>query len=174
MPSCDNLSLLAVFCPLALWASSLPFHVIVWIYCFIAIAVSLLVSFTLTPMLSARLIKPSKDREDSPDDKPAKHDSKQGRFYRPIDRGYTRMLTWSMTHRWVVVLACLAVIISIVPLFMFVGKNFLPVTSVTVENNCRPEGIDISSTSAIAVRIATTSAASRCSTLQNRRWSTER
>ena len=32
-----------------------------------------------------------------------------------------------MAHRWVIVLMCASVIISIVPLFMLVGKNFLPV-----------------------------------------------
>jgi HAE1 family hydrophobic/amphiphilic exporter-1 len=32
-----------------------------------------------------------------------------------------------MAHRWTVLVICLLVIISIVPLFMYVGKNFLPV-----------------------------------------------
>ncbi len=52
------------------------------------------------------------------------------------------MLTWSMAHRWVIVLACLLVIVSIVPLFMFVGKNFLPVDDQSqFEINVRaPEG----------------------------------
>ena len=66
------------------------------------------------------------------------------------------MLTWSMTHRWVVVVACLLVIISIVPLFMFVGKNFLPVDDQSqFEINVRaPEGSTLTATSAIAGRIA--------------------
>ena len=152
-----TLSLLAVFLPVGFmggivgrFMSSFGFTAS------FAIAVSLLVSFTLTPMLSARLIKASKDREDTPDEKPEHHDSKESRFYRPIDRGYTRMLSWSMAHRWVVVLACLAVIISIVPLFMFVGKNFLPVDDQSqFEINVRaPEGSTISATSTIAGRIA--------------------
>ncbi len=44
--------------------------------------------------------------------------SKESRFYRPIDRTYTWLLRWSMAHRWAVVLMCVAVILSIVPLFM--------------------------------------------------------
>src|SRR5882762_4747060 len=83
-----------------------------------AIAVSLLVSFTLTPTLAARLIKRSDNAEEGPIDRslePADHGSKQSRFYRPIDRGYTRMLSWSMTHRWLIVTACALVIVSIVP-----------------------------------------------------------
>ncbi|MCM3873367.1 MAG: efflux RND transporter permease subunit [Pyrinomonadaceae bacterium] len=152
-----TLSLLAVFLPVGFmggitgrFMSSFGFTAS------FAIAVSLLVSFTLTPMLSARLIKRSKDRTTPDGLKPVQRDSKESRFYRPIDRGYTRMLTWSMTHRWVIVAACLLVIVSIVPLFMFVGKNFLPVDDQSqFELNVRaPEGSTLTSTSALAGRIA--------------------
>jgi HAE1 family hydrophobic/amphiphilic exporter-1 len=124
-----------------------------------AIAVSLLVSCTLTPMLSARLIKRSDDEKERALEKhtePADHGSKEGRFYRPIDRTYTRLLTWSMAHRWVVVAACVIVILSIVPLFMFVGKNFLPVDDqAQFELNVRaPEGYSLANTSNLAERIA--------------------
>jgi HAE1 family hydrophobic/amphiphilic exporter-1 len=125
-----------------------------------AIAVSLLVSFTLTPMLAARLIKRSDDEKERALERhtePADHGSKESRFYRPIDRTYTKMLTWSMAHRWVVVVACLLVIVSIVPLFMFVGKNFLPVDDqAQFELNVRaPEGFTLAATSTLAERIAT-------------------
>ncbi|HET6891451.1 MAG TPA: efflux RND transporter permease subunit [Pyrinomonadaceae bacterium] len=152
-----TLSLLAVFLPVGFmggivgrFMSSFGFTSA------FAIAVSLLVSFTLTPMLSARLLKRSKDRGDTPGDKPAKHDSKESRFYRPIDRGYARLLGWSMSHRWVIVAACLLVIVSIVPLFMFVGKNFLPVDDQSqFEINVRaPEGYTLAATSALTSRIA--------------------
>src|SRR5436190_4466205 len=56
----------------------------------------------------------------------APNTSKESRWYRPIDRTYTAMLRFSMAHRWVIVTACALVIFSIVPLFKFVGKNFLP------------------------------------------------
>ncbi len=152
-----TLSLLAVFLPVGFmggivgrFMSSFGFTAA------FAIAVSLLVSFTLTPMLSARLIKRNDDRGATPGEKPAKHDSKESRFYRPIDRGYTRLLGWSMSHRWVIVAACLLVIVSIVPLFMFVGKNFLPVDDQSqFEINVRaPEGYTLAATSALAARIA--------------------
>jgi HAE1 family hydrophobic/amphiphilic exporter-1 len=125
-----------------------------------AIAVSLLVSFTLTPMLAARLIKRSDDEKERALEKhtePADHGSKESRFYRPVDRTYTKMLTWSMAHRWVVVLACVVVIASIIPLFMFVGKNFLPVDDqAQFEINVRaPEGFSLPATSTLAERIAT-------------------
>ena len=83
-----------------------------------AIAISLIVSFTLTPMLAARWIKPS------PDHKP-RDDSRRG-FYRHIDRFYTTLLEWSMAHRWVVVVTCALVIASLYPLYRASGVNFTP------------------------------------------------
>ncbi len=155
-----TLSLLAVFLPVGFmggivgrFMSSFGFT------SSFAIAVSLLVSFTLTPMLAARLIKRSDDAKEGPIDRaiePADHGSKESRFYRPIDRFYTRMLGWSMSHRWAIVLACVLVIISIVPLFMFVGKNFLPVDDQSqFEINVRaPEGSTLTATSSLAERIS--------------------
>ncbi|MCA1555087.1 MAG: efflux RND transporter permease subunit, partial [Acidobacteria bacterium] len=84
------------------------------------------------------------------------HGSKDGRFYRPVDRAYTAMLRWSMAHRWVIVGLCVLVIFSIYPLFMFVGKNFLPVDDQSqFEINIRaPEGSTLAATSTMVERIA--------------------
>ncbi|HEY2974155.1 MAG TPA: efflux RND transporter permease subunit [Pyrinomonadaceae bacterium] len=155
-----TLSLLAVFLPVGFMGGIVGrFMSSFGLTSSFAIAVSLLVSFTLTPMLAARLIKRSNDAEEGPIERrtePADHGSKQSRFYRPIDSTYTRMLTWSMAHRWVVVTACMLVIISIVPLFMFVGKNFLPVDDQSqFEINVRaPEGSTLAATSVLAERIS--------------------
>src|SRR5215212_5040767 len=66
------------------------------------------------------------------------------------------LVNWSMRHRWVVVLLCVAVIVSIVPLFMLVGKNFLPVDDQSqFEISVRvPEGSTLPATSALVERIA--------------------
>ena len=155
-----TLSLLAVFLPVGFMGGIVGrFMSSFGLTSSFAIAVSLLVSFTLTPMLAARLIKRSNDAEEGPVERavePSDHGSKQSRFYAPIDRTYTRMLTWSMSHRWVIAVACLVVIISIVPLFMFVGKNFLPVDDQSqFELNVRaPEGYTLAATSSLAQRIA--------------------
>lgn len=82
-----------------------------------AIMVSLLVSFTLTPMLCAHFLKVSPQRTGS---------SRQRRFYAAIDRGYGALLQWSLRHRWVIVLASLLTVAATVPLFRMVGKDFLP------------------------------------------------
>src|SRR6185503_5325462 len=113
-----------------------------------AIVVSLVVSFTLTPMLAARWIKQPKEPdipEPQPDSAGAqgtvppqnrhrghnednKHvsSSKGGRFYRPIDRSYMWMLRWSMAHRWIIGIICAVAVLSIWPIFKLVGYNFLP------------------------------------------------
>ena len=149
-----TLSLLAVFLPVGFMGGIVGrFMSSFGLTASFAIAVSLLVSFTLTPMLAARLIKRSDDENEEGFEKhtePADHGSKESRFYRPIDRGYTKLLTWSMSHRWVIVTACVLVIFSIFPLFRFVGKNFLPVDDqaqfeVTVR---APEGSSLAATSA--------------------------
>jgi len=155
-----TLSLLAVFLPVGFMGGIVGrFMSSFGLTSSFAIAVSLLVSFTLTPMLAARLIKRSDDAKERPLERhtePKDHGSKESRFYRPIDRAYTKMLTWSMAHRWAVVLACVLVIFSIVPLFMFVGKNFLPVDDQSqFEINVRaPEGSTLAATSTLAERIA--------------------
>src|SRR5262245_12057092 len=155
-----TLSLLAVFLPVGFMGGIVGrFMSSFGLTSSFAIAVSLLVSFTLTPMLAARLIKRSDDEKERALEKhtePADHGSKESRFYRPIDRTYTKLLTWSMAHRWVIVVACLIVIVSIVPLFMFVGKNFLPVDDqAQFELNVRaPEGYTLPATSNLAERIA--------------------
>src|SRR5436190_21346627 len=63
----------------------------------------------------------------------------------------------TIAHRWAIVGLSLLVIISIVPLFMLVGKNFLPVDDQSqFEDNVRlPEGATLSTTSAVTERMAT-------------------
>jgi HAE1 family hydrophobic/amphiphilic exporter-1 len=155
-----TLSLLAVFLPVGFMGGIVGrFMSSFGLTASFAIGVSLLVSFTLTPMLAARLIKRSDDAEEGGFERrtePADHGSKQARFYRPIDQLYTFLLKRSMAHRWIVVLACVLVIVSIVPLFKFVGKNFLPVDDQSqFEISVRaPEGYTLGATSNLAEQIA--------------------
>jgi hydrophobic/amphiphilic exporter-1 (mainly G- bacteria), HAE1 family len=66
------------------------------------------------------------------------------------------MLDWSMAHRWAIVALMFVVLISTVPLFMIVDKNFLPYDdegqfAITIR---APEGASVSSTQTIAESIA--------------------
>jgi HAE1 family hydrophobic/amphiphilic exporter-1 len=90
-----------------------------------AIAISLIVSFTLTPMLAARWIKPV-DHSGNASAHGGSDRSRRG-FYRYIDRGYSGMLAWSMGHRWLIVVVCAFVVASTVPLYRMSGLNFTPV-----------------------------------------------
>ncbi len=114
-----------------------------------AIMVSLLVSFTLTPMLSARWLK-----VDGKNGK--KHSSKDSRLFKAIDAVYARMLEWSMAHRAIVAIVAVLVLFSSVPLFMIANKNFIPNDDQSeFEINLRaPEGTSLESTEVLTNRVA--------------------
>jgi HAE1 family hydrophobic/amphiphilic exporter-1 len=146
-----TLSLLAVFLPVGFmggivgrFMSSFGFTAA------FSIAVSLLVSFTLTPMLSSRFIKPPTSAG------AGKHSSKQSPLFHYLDLHYTRMLRWSMSHRKSVLAMSALTMLSIVPLFMLVGKNFLPTDDQSQYNVLvrTPEGTSLAATTAMAERIS--------------------
>jgi len=84
----------------------------------VAILVSLLVSFTLTPMMSARLFR-QQDLE-------AEHAVSRGGFYRHIDEFYTRSLAWALRHQIAVGLLACAVVIGGYPAYRLVRQEFVP------------------------------------------------
>ncbi len=122
-----------------------------------AILVSLLVSFTLTPMLAARWIKMRPRREAADGHTIEEGSSKDSRFFRPIDRGYTAILQWSLGHRAIVAGVAVLVLLSSVPLFMVANKNFLPNDDQSeFEVGLRaPEGTSLEATEIVANRLAT-------------------
>lgn len=82
-----------------------------------AIAVSLLVSFTLTPMLSSRLLRAPKKNE--------KAASKQSFFYSLMERAYMAMLRWCLGHRVIVIILAIALFFSTVPIMKFLKGEFV-------------------------------------------------
>ncbi|MCZ2155839.1 MAG: efflux RND transporter permease subunit [Bryobacterales bacterium] len=114
-----TLSLVVIFVPVSFMSSvSGRFLYQFGITAAVAIMVSLLVSFSLTPMMSARLLR----REDA-----GGHQghSREG-FYGYIDRAYVAMLHFVMRHRLVVSALAVAVILSAIPLYTIVRQEFLP------------------------------------------------
>lgn len=167
-----TLSLLAVFVPVGFMTGIVGrFMSSFGLTAAAAIAVSLIVSFTLTPMLAARWLKQTSDKssevieptehnnKDSSDNAEVihkEHSSKAGWFYQKIEGGYTWLLKLSMNHRWVVVLICVLTVASIYPLYRYVGMSFLPDEDESLfQVNLRgPQGTSLSATQSILDRIA--------------------
>jgi hydrophobic/amphiphilic exporter-1 (mainly G- bacteria), HAE1 family len=134
-----TISLIAVFLPLAFMGGIVGrfMRSFGWTMAF-AIAVSLIVSFTLTPSLSARWLgratrTPRKSgdnvggEENGTSDLVAEEsEHHRGWFYDGMDRGYRWLLEHALRRRWVVVVLTVLTLVSIGPLGAAVNKNFLP------------------------------------------------
>lgn len=113
-----TLSLVVIFLPVSFMSSiSGRFLYQFGITAACSIMVSLLVSFTLTPSLSARLIRGHGGHNES--------GSKKG-FYGVIEGWYERLLTFSMRYRFLVAALALLVILSSYPLYKVVKQDYLP------------------------------------------------
>ncbi|MBI2159362.1 MAG: efflux RND transporter permease subunit [Candidatus Rokubacteria bacterium] len=75
-----------------------------------AIMVSLLVAFTLTPMLAARIF--SRREEEAPAAAAGAMHGGNGGAYRRLEAAYERLLAWSLHRRWIVVLLGVAILAS--------------------------------------------------------------
>ena len=116
-----SISLIAVFIPILLMGGIVgrlfrEFAVTLSV----AILVSLVVSLTTTPMLSARFLEPHSAR-------------KHGRIYRASERffdfilaEYERGLRWVLRHQTLVLLVTIATFILNIYLFIIVPKGFFP------------------------------------------------
>ena len=145
-------SLLAVFVPVAFLSGIVGrFLGSFGLTMSFAIIVSLLVSFTLAPMMSARMLKITK-----PNWIERGMEKLVLVFYRPIEAVYMVMLRFSMRHRWVVVILCLAALYSTGPLMQRVQKGLLPETEeAQFQMSFRTaEGTSLAATDIVAERVA--------------------
>jgi HAE1 family hydrophobic/amphiphilic exporter-1 len=149
-----TLSLVVIFVPVSFMSSiSGRFLYQFGITSAAAVLVSLLVSFTLTPMMSARLLRPHKREEK--DAESAESESRRG-FYHHIDHVYSLMLGWSMRHRWFIAVVSLLVIASSVPLYHAVKQEYVPSNVDEGEfeiNITAPEGAALDSMNRVALLI---------------------
>src|SRR6187455_611924 len=150
-----TLSLVAIFVPVAFMSGIVGrFMKSFGLTMAFAVMVSLLVSFTLTPMMCARWLRVKPRTQD---DDHHVHDSKHSKIFGPIDRIYTRMLEWSMAHRGIVAALAVAVLLSSVPMFRIVNINFTPQDDQSeFDVSLRaPEGTSLEATEVLANRVAT-------------------
>ena len=120
-----TLSLMAVFLPVAFMSGIVGrFLYSFGITMAFAIGVSMIVAFTLTPMMAARMLPPPPP----PGEERRRSWLERGSdfVYRPIARVYSGILAFCLRHRWVVVLAIVGSCVTMVPLAKKVGGDFLP------------------------------------------------
>ena len=115
-----SLALLVIFVPLAYMGGIIGRFIRSYgLTIAYAVAISTFVALTLTPMLCAIFLKVrpgGKSRLQQTTD----------RINDFLSGYYIRMLEWALAHRKSMVVYAVLIMLSMVPLFMFLGKDFLP------------------------------------------------
>jgi HAE1 family hydrophobic/amphiphilic exporter-1 len=117
-----TLSLVVIFVPVSFMSSIAGRFLFQFgITAAVAVMVSLLVSFTLTPTMSARLFSLGSV-------KAGRYGGPKSRsgFYSWIERGYMAVLGFSMRHRWIVVVLAAGVMATSIPLYKVLKQEFTP------------------------------------------------
>lgn len=142
-----TLSLIIIFLPIAFMTGYARKYVnsFGWTMA-MAILVSLLVAFTLTPMMSSRLLVV---------DEESKKTHSQG-FLHSVEEIYMRMLRWSLAHRLTLVVICIVTFLSTFGLYHLVGRDWIPADdqSELQSSFTLPEGTSLEKTSKIASDMA--------------------
>lgn len=144
-----TLSLVVIFRPIAFMTGYTrrfinPFG---WTMAF-SILVSMIVSFTLTPMVSSRFLKASDAESDNK--------TKESPFFRKMDEWYTAALEWSLAHPPVIIGTAVVCLALTLPLNRMVGRTFIPnedMGDLTVHIDA-PEGTSIDGMTEIAKNLA--------------------
>src|SRR6266478_33083 len=90
----------------------------------VSVLVSLLVSFSLTPMMCARLLR-AEDAASGHAAEGARAGSRGG-FYAWLDGGYSWSLALAMRHRWVIVVISAITLASAIPIYRQVKQEYIP------------------------------------------------
>lgn len=141
-------SLIVVFLPVSFMSSvSGRFLYQFGITATVAILVSLVISFSLTPMMSSRLLR---------SDQSLNHESSRRGLYAWTESIYMGLLAWAMRRRMVVVTLALVVVAASIPLLQVVRTEYLPTgvdegefeMSITA-----PEGTSLASMQAVLEKV---------------------
>jgi hydrophobic/amphiphilic exporter-1 (mainly G- bacteria), HAE1 family len=142
-----TLSLVIIFLPIAFMTGYARKYVnsFGWTMA-MAIMVSLLVAFTLTPMMSSRLLK-LEGKEKKAHSEGVLHS---------IEQYYLRMLRWSLAHRRAIILICLVTFLSTFGFYRLVGRDWIPADdqSELISSYTLPEGTSLEKTTKLAEEIA--------------------
>ncbi len=139
-------SLLVIFLPIAfMQGMSGRFFYEFGLTTAFAIAVSLVISFTLTPMLASRFLRHAAMNKKSLSE----------RFWGWFDEQYARLVRFSVRHRWIVAIIAILVITSAVPVAKRLGSDFMPLDDrgeIQVELQL-PPGVTLASAQEIVEKI---------------------
>ena len=143
-----TLSLVVIFLPIAFmngYAKRFinPFG---WTMAF-AILVSMLVSFTLTPMLSSRFLKLA--------DAAADQKTKERGFFHWLDGWYTRRVNWALDHSTAIIVISVVTALLTIPLNRLVGREFVPNEDMgewTIHLDA-PEGTSLAGTTDVSFKL---------------------
>src|SRR2546425_160964 len=142
-----TLSLVIIFLPIAFMTGYARKYVnsFGWTMA-MAILVSLLVAFTLTPMMSSRFLKLGGGEKKA---------HSQG-FLHSVELLYLRMLNWSLAHRRAIILICVATFLSTFGFYHLVGRDWIPADdqSELISSFTLPEGTALAKTTQTAQSIA--------------------
>ena len=142
-----TLSLVIIFLPIAFMTGYARKYVnsFGWTMA-MAIMVSLLVGFTLTPMMSSRLLKLGKREKEA---------HTHG-FLHLVEETYLKLLRWSLAHRRAIIFVGLGVFLSTFGLYHLVGRDWIPADDQAELQSSftLPEGTSLEKTMQIATDIA--------------------
>lgn len=142
-----TLSLVIIFLPIAFMTGYARKYVnsFGWTMA-MAIMVSLLVAFTLTPMMSSRLLKlGGRERK-----------AHSEGFLHSVELFYLVMLRWSLAHRLTIVVICVLTFLSTFGFYHLVGRDWIPADDQAELNSSYtlPEGTSLEKTTQIAQEIS--------------------
>ncbi|HEV8579698.1 MAG TPA: efflux RND transporter permease subunit [Thermoanaerobaculia bacterium] len=121
-----TLSLVVIFVPVSFMSSiSGRFLYQFGLTAAAAVLVSLLVSFTLTPMMSARMLRAA-DATGSHGPHSAEPARSRRGFYARLDRFYEKLLRATLARRRLAALAALGVMLAAVPIYKLVKVEYIP------------------------------------------------
>ena len=144
-----TLSLVIIFLPIAFMNGYARRYVnqFGWTMAF-SILVSMLISFTLTPMLSSRFLTSATGSGHG--------GAKNAKFFIRIEGRYERLLDWALGHRGQVMAIAFGIFLLTFPLSAFVGRDWIPPddqSELNVSLNL-PEGTSITETQRVTQALA--------------------